>query len=291
MEGESRAPWQGVEPSLVTYSVPTAILILGPATQPCSNEVSHTARLGEQGTQELVSGQDLPPAWAELRVMPRTPFSLHISTSQQNSLGLASRERTHCKILEGSFIQPKRHRGGFGDHTTNSHAPNIIFYQWSWTQQPTSVLLKATVLSSLAFGMVTSERQGTGEWGLVSCWYCSCKGASEQEISIPPEKGGIPHRGSGCHFFHRQRTFQPKSLATFWMCARLLRWAELESWSRYLYIYTSGGLYHGDTGRNKHPTGGLWIQTCACLPWPLLCSTLSSPGHGGSSGLREEKLR
>lgn len=138
-----------------------SMLVLGSAAQPCSNEVSHTARLEGQGTQELVSGQDLPPAWTELRVMPRAPFSLHISTSQQNSLGLASWERTHCKILEGSLTQLKWHRGGFGGHTANSHAPNKIFYQWAWIQQPTSALLKAMVLSSLAFLMIASERQGT----------------------------------------------------------------------------------------------------------------------------------
>jgi hypothetical protein len=138
-----------------------SMLVLGSAAQPCSNEVSHTARLEGQGTQELVSGQDLPPAWTELRVMPRAPFSLHISTSRQNSLGLASWERTHCKILEGSLTQLKWHRGGFGGHTANSHAPNKIFYQWAWIQQPTSALLKAMVLSSLAFLMIASERQGT----------------------------------------------------------------------------------------------------------------------------------
>lgn len=102
--------------------------ILGPAAQPCSNEVSHTARLGGQGTQELVSGQDLPPAWAELRVMPRTSFSLHISTSQRNSLGLALWERIHDRVLGRLFIQPKKLRVGFGGHTVNSHAPNMIFY-------------------------------------------------------------------------------------------------------------------------------------------------------------------
>lgn len=99
-----------------------SMLMLGPAAQPCSSEVSHTGKLGGQGTQEVVSGQDFSPAWAGLSVMPRIPFSLHISTSQQNSLGLASWERIHCKILGGSFIYPKRHRGGFGGHTPNSPA-------------------------------------------------------------------------------------------------------------------------------------------------------------------------
>lgn len=44
-----------------------------------------------------------------------------------------------------------------------------------------------------------------------------------------------------------------------------------------------------EQGRNKHLVGGLWIQTCACLLGPLLCSTLSSPGHSGRSVLREER--
>lgn len=180
-------------------------------------------------------------------------------------IGLASWERTHCKILEGSLILLKWHRGGFGGHTANSHAPHKIFYQWAWIQQPTSALLKAVVLSSLAFLMIASERQGTdrGAWS-TACTVAARELANKSSPSRLRMVGSHKEEG-GCHFFHWQRTFQPKFLATFWICGRLLRWTESESWSRYLYIYMSGGLHHEDTGRNKHLAGGLWIQTCACL--------------------------
>lgn len=141
--------------------------------------------------------------------------------------------------------------------------PTVLLYQWAWIQQPTSALLKAMVLSSLAF-MITSERQGTGYWALVNFWYCSCKGVGEQELSVPPEKGGIPQRGRQLPFLSLAKDFSAQILGDLLICRRLLRWAESESWNRYLYVYMSGVTI--PWGHRKEQTPG-WrvVDSNLCL--------------------------